>query len=136
MTLVFSYLGAVIALRGKDEFSLIIPYVRFKRTDVKEGTILVDTSAIIDGRIADAVWHDGSLVRREEMLAAVRRAGFRFHRRVIVLQPHARKALVTAPQGRADRSATRAAQLHTLLLAAQANCRSLGAEFSVIADQL
>ena len=90
----------------------------------------------IDGRIADAVWHDGSLVRREEMLAAVRRAGFRFHRRVIVLQPHARKTLVTAPQGRADRSATRAAQLHTLLLAAQANCRSLGAEFSVIADQL
>ncbi len=53
MTLFFSYLGAVIALRGKDEFNLIIPYVRFKRTDVKDGVILVDTSAIIDGRIAD-----------------------------------------------------------------------------------
>lgn len=53
MTLFFSYLGAVIALRGKDEFSLIIPYVRFKRTDAKDGVILLDTSAIIDGRIAD-----------------------------------------------------------------------------------
>lgn len=53
LTLIFSYLGAVIALRGKDEFNLIIPYVRFKRTDIKDGVILLDTSAIIDGRVAD-----------------------------------------------------------------------------------
>ncbi|MEI6437947.1 MAG: PIN domain-containing protein [Candidatus Omnitrophota bacterium] len=53
LTLIFSYLGAVIALRGKDEFNLIIPYVRFKRTDVKDSVILLDTSAIIDGRVAD-----------------------------------------------------------------------------------
>ena len=53
VTLVFSYLGAVMALRGKDEFNLIIPYVRFKRQDLKEGVILLDTSAIIDGRVAD-----------------------------------------------------------------------------------
>jgi uncharacterized protein YacL len=53
LTLIFSYLGAVIALRGKDEFNLIIPYVRFKRTDLKEGVVLLDTSAIIDGRVAD-----------------------------------------------------------------------------------
>ncbi|MFA5088012.1 MAG: PIN domain-containing protein [Candidatus Omnitrophota bacterium] len=53
LTLVFSYLGAVMALRGKDEFNLIIPYVRFKRQDVREEMILLDTSAIIDGRIAD-----------------------------------------------------------------------------------
>ena len=53
LTLVFSYLGAVMALRGKDEFNVIIPYVRFKRQDMDEGMILVDTSVIIDGRIAD-----------------------------------------------------------------------------------
>jgi uncharacterized protein YacL len=53
LTLIFSYLGAVMALRGKDEFHIIIPYVRFKREDVSERTILLDTSAIIDGRIAD-----------------------------------------------------------------------------------
>ena len=52
-TLIFSYLGAVMAMRGKDEFSIIIPYVRFKRQDVREEEVLLDTSAIIDGRIAD-----------------------------------------------------------------------------------
>jgi len=53
LTLVFAYLGAVMALRGKDEFNLIIPYVRFKRQDIKDGVILLDTSAIIDGRVSD-----------------------------------------------------------------------------------
>lgn len=53
LTLIFSYLGAVMALRGKDEFHLIIPYVRFKRQDMDERVTLLDTSAIIDGRIAD-----------------------------------------------------------------------------------
>lgn len=65
LTLVFAYLGAVMAMRGKDEFNLIIPYVRFKRQDLKEGVVLVDTSAIIDGRIADIFktgFLDGRLV--------------------------------------------------------------------------
>ncbi|MCD4782036.1 MAG: twitching motility protein PilT [Candidatus Omnitrophica bacterium] len=53
LTIIFSYLGAIMALRGKDEFNIIIPYVRFKRQDVKEGVILLDTSAIIDGRAID-----------------------------------------------------------------------------------
>ena len=51
LTIIFSYLGAVIALRGKDEFNIIIPYVRFRRQDVREENVLLDTSAIIDGRI-------------------------------------------------------------------------------------
>ncbi len=53
MTLVFCYLGVVIALRGKDEFSLIIPYVKFTRHNQREEKIILDTSVIIDGRIAD-----------------------------------------------------------------------------------
>ncbi len=53
LTVSFSYLGAVMALRGKDEFNIIIPYVRFRRQDLKEGIIVLDTSAIIDGRIVD-----------------------------------------------------------------------------------
>jgi uncharacterized protein YacL len=43
----------VIGLRGKDEFNLIIPYVRLRRHDQAEEVVLVDTSAIIDGRIVD-----------------------------------------------------------------------------------
>ena len=53
LTLIFSYLGAVMALRGKDTFHLIIPYVRFQRQDLGESLVLLDTSAIIDGRVAD-----------------------------------------------------------------------------------
>jgi len=53
LTLMFSYLGAVMAMRGKDEFQIIIPYVRFKREDLDEKMVLLDTSAIIDGRIID-----------------------------------------------------------------------------------
>jgi len=46
------YLGAVIALRGKDEFNLVIPYVKFVPHDVQTPLVLVDTSALIDGRIS------------------------------------------------------------------------------------
>lgn len=53
LTISFSYLGAVMALRGRDEFSIIIPYVRFRRQDVQENLVILDTSAIIDGRITD-----------------------------------------------------------------------------------
>jgi uncharacterized protein YacL len=53
MILVFCYLGMVIAMRGKDEFKLIVPYVKFVRQDEREDIILLDTSVIIDGRIAD-----------------------------------------------------------------------------------
>ncbi len=53
LTLIFCYLGMVIGLRGKDEFNLIIPYVRLRRQDQKEEAAILDTSVIIDGRISD-----------------------------------------------------------------------------------
>lgn len=51
--LMFCYLGMVIAMRGKDEFNVIIPYVRFSRQDENREIIILDTSVIIDGRIID-----------------------------------------------------------------------------------
>ncbi|TAM40585.1 PIN domain nuclease [bacterium] len=53
LTLAFCYLGMVIALRGKDEFNIIIPYVRLRRQDQAGDVVLLDTSVIIDGRIVD-----------------------------------------------------------------------------------
>lgn len=53
LILIFCYLGMAIGMRGKDEFNLIIPYIKFVRQDKKEDIILLDTSVIIDGRIAD-----------------------------------------------------------------------------------
>lgn len=53
LILIFCYLGMVIAIRGKDEFNLIIPYVKLARQQQGEDFIILDTSVIIDGRIAD-----------------------------------------------------------------------------------
>jgi len=53
LIIIFSYLGMILAMRGKDEFNIIIPYVKLKREDQKEEIIILDTSVIIDGRIAD-----------------------------------------------------------------------------------
>ena len=50
--LVVTYLATVIALRGKDEFNLVIPYVRFVPHEVDVPLVVVDTSVLIDGRIA------------------------------------------------------------------------------------
>jgi len=50
---VCSYLGMVIALRGSDEFNLVIPYVRFRREDKPERLVIIDTNVVIDGRIQD-----------------------------------------------------------------------------------
>jgi len=50
--LVCTYLATVIALRGRDEFNLVIPYVRFVPHDVDVPLVVVDTSGLIDGRIA------------------------------------------------------------------------------------
>lgn len=47
-----TYLCTVIALRGKDEFNLVIPYVRFVPHEVDVPLVVVDTSVLIDGRIA------------------------------------------------------------------------------------
>ncbi len=46
------YLATVVALRGRDEFNLVIPYVRFSAQNVETSVVVVDTSALIDGRIA------------------------------------------------------------------------------------
>jgi len=53
LTWAFCYLGMAMALRGRDEFSVIIPYVRLSRHDRGEEASLVDTSAVIDGRLLD-----------------------------------------------------------------------------------
>ncbi len=50
---VFAYLGGVTILRGQDEFSLVLPFIQLESKDSGEDIILLDTSVIIDGRIAD-----------------------------------------------------------------------------------
>ena len=50
----FAYLGMMLAMRSnRDEFSLIIPYVRFTRETMEHESLILDTSVIVDGRIAE-----------------------------------------------------------------------------------
>jgi uncharacterized protein YacL len=52
----FGYIGMILAMRSnKEDFSLIIPYVRFVPQHKPETLLLLDTSVIIDGRIADMI---------------------------------------------------------------------------------
>jgi uncharacterized protein YacL len=52
----FSYIGIILAMRSnKEDFSLIIPYVRFRPQSQPDNLLLLDTSVIIDGRIADLI---------------------------------------------------------------------------------
>ena len=49
----FGYLGMMLAIRAnRDEFSLLIPYVRLSRQPEPEAPVLVDTNILIDGRVA------------------------------------------------------------------------------------
>jgi len=56
MFLGFGYIGMVLALRSnKEDFYLIIPFVRFAPQNKPESLLLLDTSAIIDGRVAELI---------------------------------------------------------------------------------
>ncbi|MCF7764461.1 MAG: twitching motility protein PilT [Verrucomicrobia bacterium] len=55
----FGYIGMVLAMRSnKEDFSLIIPYVRFTSQNKPENLLVLDTSVIIDGRIAEILETD------------------------------------------------------------------------------
>ncbi|MBI3418448.1 MAG: twitching motility protein PilT [Verrucomicrobia bacterium] len=50
----FSYIGMILAMRSnKEDFYLIIPFIRFAPQHKPENLLLLDTSAIIDGRVAE-----------------------------------------------------------------------------------
>jgi len=52
----FGYIGIILAMRSnKEDFSLIIPFVRFSPQNKPDNLLLLDTSVIIDGRIADLI---------------------------------------------------------------------------------
>src|SRR5262249_1946626 len=54
--LAFGYLGMVLAMRSnKEDFSLLIPYVRFRSQHKPEDLLVLDTSVIIDGRMAELI---------------------------------------------------------------------------------
>lgn len=56
MFLGFGYVGMILAMRSnKEDFALLIPYIRFRSQNKPENQLVLDTSVIIDGRIADLI---------------------------------------------------------------------------------
>lgn len=53
IVLVLGYYGMIFTMRGRDEFNLIIPYIKFERQNQRDDVLILDTSVIIDGRILD-----------------------------------------------------------------------------------
>ena len=53
IAVVFTYLAISFILQTKDDFRFIIPYVEFSKQTKGARPILLDTSVLIDGRIAD-----------------------------------------------------------------------------------
>lgn len=49
---IFGYLGMMLAVRShRDEFALIIPYVRFRKAAVQDVPLVVDASVLMDGQL-------------------------------------------------------------------------------------
>jgi hypothetical protein len=89
----------------------------------------------LDKRIKEAVWYNGKRVDRDGMLKALHKINANYIRRVIILQPQTTRSSLAKARNGSPAEQLRAKQLDTLLLAAQANCQSLGAEFWVIGDK-
>ncbi len=53
--LITTYIGISLVLQTKDDFRFVIPYVEFAKETRGNRPILLDTSAIIDGRIVDLI---------------------------------------------------------------------------------
>jgi uncharacterized protein YacL len=53
VAVMFSYLAISFILQTKDDFRFIIPYVEFSKQTKGARPVLLDTSVLIDGRIAD-----------------------------------------------------------------------------------
>ncbi|MFO7898686.1 MAG: TRAM domain-containing protein [Planctomycetota bacterium] len=53
LSVVFAYLFVLLVYKNRDRFNFIIPYVEFRRERRGGAALLVDTSAIIDGRLED-----------------------------------------------------------------------------------
>ena len=54
--LVLGFLGVTLSLRsGQEDFAFIVPYVRFRQSNVSELPVILDQSVILDGRLVELI---------------------------------------------------------------------------------
>jgi hypothetical protein len=85
-------------------------------------------------QIQNAVWHNGVQATRQAMLTALQIHGANLRRKVVIVQPHARRQAFQDALNAASDSRARhiVRQLSTLLLGAQQGCAAVGADFLVV----
>lgn len=49
------YIAITVVIETKDDFRFLVPYIDFSQRGTQEGGLVLDTSAIIDGRFADMI---------------------------------------------------------------------------------
>ncbi|RUZ95634.1 hypothetical protein EN938_34795, partial [Mesorhizobium sp. M7A.F.Ca.US.001.02.1.1] len=108
---------------------------------IDRGLLRDKLAANANGVLQDAVWHDGQRQEnRDALLLMLDGLGSNLERKVVVLQPSVRWLALKAIREKMDdgevagADVRRMQQLDALLLAARADCFSLGADFCVIAD--
>lgn len=104
---------------------------------VDRGLLKNKLAANAHGVLEDAVWHNGQRqVDRAGVLAVLDALGTNYQVNVVVFQPNVRQDALNAVRSddATDKEVRRMQQLDALLLAARADCFSLGADFRVIAD--
>ncbi|MBI5368167.1 MAG: TRAM domain-containing protein [Planctomycetes bacterium] len=55
LTFLFSYIAVIVIIQVKDDYKFVIPFIEFSRHGKSGRPMILDTSAIIDGRVADVV---------------------------------------------------------------------------------
>lgn len=55
VTFFFSFLAVILILHTKDDFKFVVPFVELKREGGTSRPVILDTSAIVDGRIVDVM---------------------------------------------------------------------------------
>jgi uncharacterized protein YacL len=55
MALIITYLVMITVLRGIDRFRLVVPFIEFRSERVEGGALILDRSALADGRFANLV---------------------------------------------------------------------------------
>ena len=108
---------------------------------VDRGLLGQKLRANAEGVLKDAVWHNGlRQPNRDKFLDVLEQLGSNYKKKVVVFQPRVRRSVYNGIRGKMQQSANnesdirRMQQLDALLLAARADCFSLGADFVVIAD--
>lgn len=115
------------------DFELVVSQAQKNLSFLDNMTTADEFTEFLGKGIKDAVFNDGVLAKRDDMLKALRKiASGDYRRRVVILQPRVTKTALAAARAAKNKRQTRIVQqLDLLLIGLQARCLGFGAELVV-----